>query len=139
MNCCPHFTATGASQGLREEASKMTLFQMRTLRLREAQFAQGHRVRTLKSRLPVPAPCLDRGVRTVPQRGLWTPSGVSPSPVLPSQHPSVWPALTPIALGTTRAVREDTFCLLCKPGLVLSPCSLLSLGGKGCLLCYGGK
>lgn len=134
MNCYPHFTATGASQGLREEDSKMTLFQMKTLRLREAPFTHGHRGRPLKSRLPVPAPCLDRGVRAVPQRGLWTPLGCPPS-----QRPSVWPAPTPTALGTTRAVREDTFCLLCRPGLVLSPCSLLSHGGKGCLLCYGGK
>lgn len=36
----------------------MTLFQTRTLRLREAQSTHGHGVRTLKSRLPVPAPCL---------------------------------------------------------------------------------
>ena len=139
MNCHPHFTATGAPQGLREEDSNMTLFQMRTRRLREAQSTHGHRVRTLKSRLPVPAPCLDRGVRAVPQCGLWTPSGVSPSPVSPSQRRSVWPALTPIALGTTRAVCEDTFCLLCRSRLVLSPCSLLSHDGKGCPLCYGGK
>ena len=85
----------GASQGLHEEASKVTIFQMRNLRLREAQFTQGHRVRTLKSVLSVPTLFLDHGMRAVLQCGLWTPSSASLSTVSPSQGLSFWPALIP--------------------------------------------
>lgn len=117
----------------------MTLFQTRTLRLREAQSTHGHGVRTLKSRLPVPAPCLTvasgqcHGVACGPL--LVCPSLLShfPGPLcVACPH-------TLVALGRTRAVSEDTFCLLCGPGLGLSLCSLPSHGDKGHPLCYCGK